>query len=392
MNKLQNLPQAQSGIRLTQPLLPALDKYHERLKSVWSDQWLSNHGRCVVELEQLLQQHFKVPHVALCGNGTLALMLALKALDLPLGAKVLTTPFSFPATAHAISWLGLEPVFCDIDPLTLTLSVEQVENVLGQDREQQIQAILGVHLFGNLCDVVGLRRLADQYGIPLVFDAAHAFGAQMGDMSAANFGDISAFSLHATKLFHTAEGGVVCTRDETLNQRILDLRNFGIRDEFSVVAPGINAKMNELQAALGLEIYPLIEAEIQQRQQVKAFYRKNLASLEGIRVLETITGCQDNPCFMTVQIDQNSPWGNADQVYQRLRQHQIYARRYFSPLISEFAHYRQLPSAQPARLPQAQRAAAEVLCLPIYGELREEQVDMICALIQQDIKATSLSG
>ena len=362
-------------IRLTEPLLPDLARYERRLEAIWQARWLTNHGGCVQELEGVLADYLQVPQLSLLSNGTLALMIALHALDLE--GEVLTTPFTFPATVHALSWLGLEPVFCDIDPLTLTLDPEQCERAVGP----RTCAILGVHLFGNPCDLAGLSDVADRHGLRLVFDAAHAFGTKMEESGIGRFGDVSMFSLHATKLFHTAEGGILCTNDEDLKRRIDGLRNFGIKDETTVVLPGINAKMSELHAALGLEVLPMLDEEQVCRARIKQHYRDCLSAVEGLSIIETSPGVTDNQQYMVVRIREGSSIGSADQIYRRLRDGGIYARRYFNPLISDFPHYRHLPSAAPENLPVARRAVKETLCLPLYGALSHGQVERICRLV-----------
>lgn len=362
-------------ILLTRPILPELSQYSARLQSAWDNTWLTNNGALLQELQIELRDHLNVPHLSLLNNGTTALMLALSALDL--SGEVITTPFTFPATVHALTWLGLTPVFCDIDPVSLTLSAEQIEQAIGPETS----AILGVHLFGNVCNVKAMHDIADKHDLKLIFDAAHAFGSEIDHISIGNFGDASIFSMHATKLFNTAEGGAVSVSDQALFERINDLANFGIRNEFEVVAPGINGKMNELQAALGLGVLPLISAEQTRRLAVRQYYQSRLGHIPGIHILETPTGVLNNQQFLVLQIDESSPVGSANAIYTRLKEQHIYARRYFSPLISDYDHYKHLASASPQNLPVAQRVSREILCLPFYGDLTENDLCRICDLI-----------
>ena len=373
-------------ITLTRPILPELSRYSARLESAWDASWLTNNGALLQELQAELCSHLKVPYLSVLNNGTTALMVALSALGV--SGEVITTPFTFPATVHALTWLGLTPVFCDIDPISLTVSPEQIEQAIGP----RTTAILGVHLFGNVCDVKAMRDIADKHDLKLIFDGAHSFGTEIDNIGVGNFGDATIFSMHATKLFNTAEGGAISVREQALFEHISDLSNFGIRSEFEVVAAGINGKMNELQAALGLEVLPLIAAEQSCRRVVRDYYRARLGDIPGVRILELPDNVVNNQQFLVLKIDETSPAGSADAVYARLREHQIYARRYFSPLISDYDHYRHLPSAIPENLPIAQQVSREILCLPFYGDLSEEDLSRICDLIDIPLPSAKQSN
>ena len=333
---------------------------------------MTNNGNMVRELEHVLREYLKLPYLCLLNNGTTALMVALKAMGLK--GEVITTPFTFPATVHAISWLGLEPVFCDVDPDTMMLCPESVEHAIGPNTS----AILGVHLFGCVCDVEALESLGRQYHLKVIFDAAHSFCTQIDDRPIGMFGDATMFSLHATKLFHTAEGGALAVKDAELERHIIEIRNFGILDEYQVGALGINAKMNELQAAFGLEILPLIADEIERRKTVRTEYQKRLSDIPGVALVNPPQNVFNNQQFLTVRISKNSPIGSAEDVCSRLRKERIHARRYFRPLVSQYAHYRNLPSAAPANLPAAYKVSEESLCLPFFGNLSEAQIKFVC--------------
>lgn len=269
----------------------------------------------------------------------------------------------------------------------MTLFPERVEQAI----TPRTSAILGVHLFGNPCADSELETLKKQYGLKLIYDAAHAFGTRIENTGIGCYGDATMFSLHATKLFHTAEGGALAVGDADLKLKIDNLRNFGIRDEFNVIAPGINGKMNELQAALGLEVLPLFAEETLLRSRVRGMYRARLSKIPGVSLVDVAPGVFNNQQFLALRIREDSPIGTADQVYTRLRKHQIYARRYFCPLVSEYPHYRGLASAHPSNLPVAQRVSREVLCLPIFGSLTELQLDRICDLVSNSTTINTVS-
>jgi dTDP-4-amino-4,6-dideoxygalactose transaminase len=362
-------------VYVTRPLLPPLSDVMRRLEDIWSAKWLTNGGAQHVELEAALRAYLDVPEVSLFNNGTIALLAALRALDL--AREVVTTPFTFPATPHALAWLGLTPVFADIDPISLTLSPEAVEGAI----TSRTTAILGVHVYGVPCDVDALQAIADRHGLRVIYDAAHAFGARVHGQSIGVFGDITMFSFHATKLFHTAEGGALTMRDRDLRLRVDRLKNFGIADQEHVEMPGINGKMNELQAALGLAVLTCVPNELERRRAVADAYRSRLGGVPGITFMPTLAPEEDSLQYCAIRIDEQAFGRSRDDVQEGLKKFNVFTRKYFYPLCSDYPCYRHLPSADPSRLPVAARAVREVLCLPIYGALPLESVSIICDIV-----------
>jgi dTDP-4-amino-4,6-dideoxygalactose transaminase len=362
-------------IYVTRPLLPPLPELVRRLEDIWSARWLTNAGAQHVELEAALRAYLNVPELSLFNNGTIALLAALRALDLK--GEVVTTPFTFPATPHAVAWLGLTPVFADIDPVRLTLSPEAVERAI----TPRTMAILGVHVYGVPCDVEGLQAVADRHGLRVIYDAAHAFGTRVGGRSIGLFGDITMFSFHATKLFHTAEGGALAMRDPVLRRCVDRLKNFGIADQEHVEMPGINGKMNELQAALGLAVLACVPDELERRRAVARAYRSRLAHVPGITFTPALAPDEDSLQYCAIRIDEQVFGRSRDSVQEELKKFNVFTRKYFYPLCSDYPCYRDLPSADASRLPVAVRAVREVLCLPAYGTLPVESVNVICDIV-----------
>lgn len=362
-------------IYVTRPILPDLAAFTGRLKDVWDSKWLTNHGRQHDLLERALAAYLKTPHVSLFNNGTIALLVACRALELK--GEVITTPFTFPATPHVLAWSGLTPVFCDIDPRTMDLDPARIEAAI----TPRTTGILAVHVYGTPCDVAAIQRIADARGLRVIYDAAHAFGVEVNGAGIATVGDISMFSFHATKLFHTAEGGALAFRDPALKDRIYLLRNFGIRNEEQVLLAGINGKMNELQAALGLAVLECVPAEWARRERIFNLYREELAGVPGITLPADLPGVRRSNQYFVIRIDRQCFGLSRDEVHAALKERNVHARRYFSPLCSEYPCYRELPSAAPANLPVAQRVVQEVLCLPFYGALSDDDVRAICGML-----------
>lgn len=360
---------------VARPRLPALEKYARRLSDVWASGWLANNGGQHQKLEAALAEHLGARHLSLFNNGTIALLLACRALRL--SGEVITTPFTFPASAHVLQWNGITPVFADVDPETLTISPEAIEQLV----TDRTTGILGVHVYGIPCDVQAIDRTARYYGLKVVYDAAHAFGTRVDGVPVAHFGDATMYSFHATKLFHTAEGGALAVQDDDLKHRIDLLKNFGIKNEEEVVMPGINGKMNELQAALGLCMLDEVAQESARRAEIAAIYRERLAPLPGIRLLQMPASVTDSRQYLVARIDGRDSGVDRDELHRRLKAFNIVCRKYFHPLCSDYGCYRHLPSADPARLPHAQRAAREVMTLPYFGALSDEDVHRICDAI-----------
>jgi len=361
---------ANKPIYVTQPFMPPLEEFIPYLRDIWDSKFITNGGQFHERLEVALAEYLGVKHLALFTNGTLGLLTALQALRV--SGEVITTPYSFAATAHSVLWNGLKPVFADVDPRTCNLDPDSIEAAI----TPQTTAIMPVHCYGTPCDVDRIQRIADTYGLKVIYDAAHAFGVKYRGESLLNRGDLSVLSFHATKVFTTIEGGAIVCPDAKTKQRIDYLKNFGIADEVTVMAAGINGKMNEVQAAFGLMQLEHIDDLIERRGRIAQAYTQGLASVAGIRVLEALPDTRSNYSYFPVFIGPEFPTSR-DAVYERLKVHGIFARRYFYPLLSSMPMYRGLPSAAPGRLPHAAKAANEVLCLPIYPTLGESEVTRI---------------
>ncbi len=361
-------------IYVTRPSMPPLGEFVEYLEKIWDNKWLTNNGEFHRRLEAELAEFLGVKHLSLFSNGTLALLVSMQALRI--SGEVITTPYSFVATTHALHWNEITPVFCDIDPETLNISPENIEFLITKNTS----AILPVHVYGYPCDVRKIGYLADTYGLKVIYDACHAFDVDINGESVLNFGDLSILSFHATKVFTTLEGGAIVTNDEKLKRRIDYLKNFGIANETTVIAPGINAKMNEVQAAFGLLQLKYVRQNIQKRKNVTSWYRDRLNDVEGIRILEDLPDVRHNYAYFPIFVDEEKYGCSRDDLFHGLREKDILSRRYFYPLISTFPMYRTLPSA--SHLPAAERAADQVICLPLYPDLDESTVDFICNFIR----------
>ncbi len=363
-------------IYVTEPYLPPLDDFIPYLTKIWQSKWLTNNGPFHSEFEGALREYLGVDHLALLSNGTIALVVALQALRVT--GEVITTPYSFVASAHALLWNNIEPVFVDIDPRTLTLDPGKIEAAI----TPRTSAILGVHCYGNPCAVEQIQKIADTYGLKLIYDAAHAFGVEYANKSLLRYGDLSVLSFHATKVFNTFEGGAIICRDAKMKQRIDYLKNFGFADEITIVAPGINGKMNEVQAAFGLLQLLHIEKAIGLRRAVDGRYREALARTKGITCLAEPENIRRNYAYFPIVVEDDYPVSR-DALYERLRSAGIFARRYFFPLISNLPMYRGLPSANPENLPIANRIANSILCLPIFPTLARADQELVIRIIQE---------
>ena len=363
-------------VYVTRPSMPPFGEFVDLLRGIWESRRLTNEGPLHRELEERLAARLDVPHVGLCCNGTSALLVALKLLGID-GGEVITTPLTFPSTVHALSWLGIRPVFCDIDEETLTLDPARIGERVGSET----RAILPVHLFGRRCDCEGIGKVAAEHGLPVIYDAAHAVGARFNGRSIVAEGDASVLSFHATKPFTTLEGGAVAVHSEEHYRRVGLLRNAGILDEEHVAAIGINAKMNEMQAAFGLLHLRLLEGEIAGRRSLAELYRRRLGEIPGIEVVAEKPGVERSYSHMPVLVDTGAFGLSRDELSLALRRFNVHARKYFTPLCSRYPHYASLPSADPAGLTVAERIARRILCLPLYGSLEREAVERICEII-----------
>ncbi|MCF6222627.1 MAG: DegT/DnrJ/EryC1/StrS family aminotransferase [Flavobacteriaceae bacterium] len=361
-------------ILVTQPSLPDLKEFTKSLEKIWESKWLTNNGQFHQEFERELAKHLGVPYISLFSNGTLALMTALQVLDIQ--GEVITTPYSFVATTHAMLWNNITPVFCDIDLVYGNLDPDKIEALI----TDKTTAIVPVHVYGNPVEVEKIEKIANKYNLKVIYDAAHAFGVEKDKKSILNFGDLSVLSFHATKTFNTIEGGAIVCHDAETKKKIDYLKNFGFENETSVVQVGINAKMNELQAAFGLLQLKNIDRDIVKRKKVAEIYQEGLNHIKGIRFLNDIPGVKHNYSYFPIFIEKDYPL-TRDELYQKLKDHQIFARRYFYPLISDFEMYRNLESTNPTKLINAVIVANEVICLPIYPKLDEEIILDISHLI-----------
>lgn len=362
-------------ITVTSPLLPNLDDFHELLKDIWASKWITNNGQYHKQLEAELCKYLKVPYISLFTNGTLPLITALQAMRI--SGEVITTPFSFVATTHSIWWNGIKPVFVDIDPSNCGLDPDKIEAAI----TPKTTAIMPVHCYGKPCDTDKIQAIADKYGLKVIYDAAHAFGVEVNGKSVLNAGDMSTLSFHATKVYNTIEGGALVMHDEQTKRRIDYLKNFGFAGETEVVAPGINSKMDEMRAAYGLLGLKLVDDCIAARQQVAIKYREALRDVAGIRFFDDMPGVKHNYSYFPIFVDAEEYGMTRDELYAKLKEQNIYGRRYFYPLISTFSTYRGLPSASADNLPNATRIANEVICLPMHHELSDEDLNRILDLI-----------
>lgn len=364
-------------ITVTSPLLPNLDDFNEMLKQIWESKWITNNGSFHKQLEKELANYLKVPYISLFTNGTLPLITALQALRIT--GEVITTPYSFVATTHALWWNGIKPVFVDIDSATGNIDPDKIEAAI----TPKTTAIMPVHVYGKPCDTKRIQEIADQYGLKVIYDAAHAFGVEVNGESILNAGDLSTLSFHATKVYNTIEGGAMVMHDEQMKKRIDYLKNFGFANETTVVGPGINSKMDEIRAAYGLLNLKQVDSAIEARHQVAIKYRETLRNIEGITFFDDTPNVRHNYSYFPIFIDADKYGMTRDELYFKMKEHNVLGRRYFYPLISEFSTYRGLESATPDNLPNAHKMANTVICLPMHHLLTEEDIVRIMNIIKK---------
>lgn len=358
-------------ITVTSPLLPDLGEFHEMLKDIWDSKWITNNGSYHQKLEMALAEYLKVPYVSLFTNGTLPLITALQALRIT--GEVITTPYSFVATTHSLWWNGIKPVFVDIDPKTGNIDPNKIEAAI----TPRTTAIMPVHVYGKPCDVDAIQSIADNYGLKVIYDAAHAFGVEVNGESILNAGDMSTLSFHATKVYNTIEGGAMVMHDEKTKKRIDYLKNFGFANETTVVGPGINSKMDEIRSAYGLLNLRQVDAAIEARHQVAIKYRNALKNVEGITYFDDMPGVKHNYSYFPIFVDAEKYGMTRDELYFKMREHNVWGRRYFYPLISTFSTYRGLESAALSNLPNAHKMADTVICLPMHHGLSDDDVQRV---------------
>lgn len=360
-------------ILVTRSSMPDFEEYCSEIRELWETHWLTNMGVKHKELEKSLLGYLKTPNITLFTNGHLALECIIAVFNFPKGSEVITTPFTFASTTHAISRNGLVPVFCDINPEDFTIDADKIENLI----TEKTCAIIPVHVYGNLCDVEKIEKIAKEHKLKVIYDAAHAFGVEKNGIGAANFGDASMFSFHATKVFNTIEGGAVTYKDENLNKILYDIKNFGITGPESVEYIGGNAKMNEFQAAMGICNLRHVDKEIEKRKKVVERYRERLQNIEGIKIIHTPEGIKENYAYFPVIFD-NYKY-TRDEIFKKLGEENIIARKYFYPLTNDFECYKGKYNSKDTSV--AKYMADRVLTLPLYADLELEVVDKICDII-----------
>lgn len=373
-------------ITVTSPLLPSLDEFMPYLQDIWSRKWLTNNGYYHQELEKALCEYLKVPYISLFTNGTLPLLCALQALRIT--GEVITTPYSFVATTHSLWWNGIKPVFVDIDPKTCNIDPEKIEDAI----TPRTTAIMPVHVYGKPCDTDRIQAIADKYGLKVIYDAAHAFGVKVNGESILNAGDISTLSFHATKVYNTIEGGALVCHDEKTKKRIDYLKNFGFAGETEIVAPGINGKMDEIRSAYGLLNLKQVDTAIEARHQIAIKYQKMLRNIEGLHIMEDMPGVRHNYSYFPIFVDAEKYGMTRDELYFKMKEQNVFGRRYFYPLISEFSTYRGLDSARLDNLPVAHKIANSVICLPMYAGLSEDDINRILVVLSDRCDYHSITG
>jgi dTDP-4-amino-4,6-dideoxygalactose transaminase len=363
-------------IYITRPLLPNREDVYRKIDEIFDSQWLTNNGPQHKLFEKVLVNYLQVPQLSLVNNGTSALQLACQALRL--SGEVITTPFTFAATPHVLYWNSIKPVFCDIEENSWNIDVDQIESLI----TPSTSAILPVHVFGNPCNLEKIQKIAERYGLKVIYDASHCFGIKINGQGIGNFGDISTFSFHATKIFNTFEGGALTCNDPTIKKRVDLAKNFGFQGENSVVVPGINAKMNEFQAAIGLLVLDIFEDEVEKRKKLTKLYQDRLNEIKGITFLNKIDKKVNyNYYNFVIRVDKDKYGKSRDNLYEELKKYNVFTRKYFYPLCSQFQCYKNYLSSPSDNFLIADKVSKEVLSLPLYGSLTDEDVNKICDIM-----------
>lgn len=364
-------------ILVTQSSMPSLEEYIEEISPIWKTKWLTNMGDKHNHFKEELKKYLHVDNIELMVNGHMAIEMGLQVYGFPEGSEIITTPFTFASTTHAIVRNNLKPVFCDIDPVSYTIDPEKIEQLI----TKKTVAIMPVHVYGNICDVDSIQKIADRYGLKVLYDAAHTFGEEYQGTGIGNFGDMSFFSFHATKVFNSIEGGAVCFKDNALAQDLYDIKNFGIHSPEEVCFAGGNAKMNEFAAAMGLCNLRHVDEEIQKRKNVVTRYRENLSNIEGLQLNVLQEDVKSNYAYFPVLFDETLFGKTRNEVYDSLKRNGILSRKYFYPLTNTYDCYKWKYDANDT--PVAKRISEQVLTLPLYADLSLQDVDRICDIIKE---------
>jgi len=362
---------------VTSPLLPPLEEFIPYLYDIWDRKWLTNNGYYHQKLEEALCDYLNIPYICLFTNGTLPLISAMQALRIT--GEVITTPYSFVATTHSMWWNGIKPVFVDIEIDTCNLDPEKIESAI----TPRTTAIMPVHVYGNPCNMDEIQRIADKYGLKVIYDAAHAFGVEEDGKSILNAGDISTLSFHATKVYNTIEGGALICHDEKMKRRIDYLKNFGFANETTVVAPGINGKLDEVRSAYGLLELKYVEGAIEARKRIAERYKMAFENIEGIRLINEKSNVKYNYSYFPIFVEEDKYGISRDELYFRMQKSNVYGRRYFYPLISDFSMYQGLESSQKGNLPTASKVARQIICLPLHQDLTDDEVNNVINCISK---------
>lgn len=371
---VDSMKKFEQPITVTKPFMPPYEEFCEGLREIWDNQWLTNNGPVLQRYSGELKKYLATENISLFNNGTLALQIALQGMGI--SGEVITTPFTFVATTHALYWNKIRPVFCDIEPDTFTLDPAKVEALI----TPWTTAILAVHVFGRPCKLDALAEIAQRHNLTLIYDAAHAFGVRVNGKSIAQYGDLSMFSFHATKLYHSIEGGMLAFKDSGLTKTFNYLKNFGFKNETEVVMPGTNAKMSEMQALMGSLMLKYMDELVEKRKRVYEIYKERLSDVPGISFSpDPETNVTYNYAYVPILIDEQKFGKSRDALYAELKEYNVFARRYFYPLLNEFACYRSVPISVP--LDVAKRVSEQVITLPTYADLEEEAVQRICDIL-----------
>ncbi|TKC15498.1 DegT/DnrJ/EryC1/StrS family aminotransferase [Robertmurraya kyonggiensis] len=370
------IPALKQPIHVTSPLLPDIQNLHVRLREVWEKKWVTNNGEQHRQLEEALKNYLEIDEISLFNNGTLALVLGIKTLELT--GEVITTPFTFPATVQALDWNGLTPIFCDIEKDSWNIDAYKIESLI----TDKTSAILAVHVFGNPCNVVKIQEIAEKYHLKVIYDGAHAFGTKINNKPISRYGDMTMLSFHATKLFNTIEGGALIFNDPALIEKVNSLKNFGLVSPEEVKFSGLNAKMNEIQASVGLEVLKIIDEERTKRDHIRRTYENELDEVPGIRIVTMHHKESSSYQYFVIEINENEFGRSRDWVHEEFKNYNVFTRRYFTPLCSDFAWYSHLSSAHKKNLPQAYKTVSETLSMPFYGGLEKEDVIRICEILK----------